>query len=439
MGSETILQSNGWQTAALSRICCRVTDGSHFSPTPQRNGKPIANVKDLRAGYVDISSCTRITSEDFDALVRTGCDVSNKDVLLSKDGTIGKVVVYTQDDELVALSSIAILRPSDRFDPFFLGQALQSDDVARQIDVFTSGSALRRLVLRDVNQLQIPTPPVLVQRAIAAILDAADEAIAKTEALIAKLKAIKQGLLYDLLTRGLDENGELRDPERYPEQFKDSSLGRIPIAWDVLAINDLAVHVGSGITPTGGSNVYKSEGILFIRSQNVTFEGLLLDDVAYIDKRTHQMMARSEVFAHDILLNITGASIGRCCPVPEDLGPANVNQHVCAIRIAKPRREDAVFLSAVLASFIGQHQIDRLNAGSNRQGLNYQQLRSFLVPWPIDDAERTTVAARVELAESRIRAEQNYLSKLKAIKRGLMQDLLTGHVRVNIKQEIKEK
>lgn len=192
----------------------------------------------------------------------------------------------------------------------------------------------------------------------------------------------------------------------------------------------MAIHVGSGITPTGGSKVYKREGVLFIRSQNVTFEGLLLNDVAYIDDRTHQKMVPSEVFAHDVLLNITGASIGRCCPVPEGLGSTNVNQHVCAIRIAKPRREDAVFLCAVLASFIGQRQIDRLNAGSNRQGLNYQQLRSFVIPWPKDNSERARIARKIEPAQSRIVAEESYLSKLKAIKKGLMQDLLTGRLRV---------
>ncbi|MBD0310948.1 MAG: restriction endonuclease subunit S, partial [Microcoleus sp. T1-bin1] len=142
------------------------------------------------------------------------------------------------------------------------------------------------------------------------------------------------------------------------EEFKNSPLGKIPTDWDVVSIDKIAIYVGSGITPRGGSNVYKKECILFIRSQNVTFNGLRLDDVAYIDNRTHESMKRSEVFAHDVLLNITGASIGRCCPVPPGLDAANVNQHVCAIRLPNPNREDAIFLSSVLASYIGQSQID---------------------------------------------------------------------------------
>ena len=350
--------------------------------------------------------------------------VEGPGIIVGRKGSVGEVT--WSEKAFWPIDTTYYVRTIDDCDLRWCFWMLQSLCLPR-LDSSTGVPGLNR---NDAYRMSIKKPSFSEQRAIAEVLDTADEAIAKTEALIAKLKAIKQGLLHDLLTRGLDDNGELRDPERHPEQFTDTSLGRFPTAWDTLTINDLAVHVGSGMTPTGGSNVYKHEGVLFIRSQNVAFEGLLLDDVAYIDQQTHRMMSRSEIFAHDVLLNITGASIGRCCPVPEDLGPANVNQHVCAIRTAVPCREDAVVLSSMLASFIGQHQIDCLNAGSNRQGLNYRQLRSFVIPWPRDDAEREAMAARIESAEARLRAEDAYLSKLKAIKKGLMQDLLTGRVRV---------
>jgi len=194
--------------------------------------------------------------------------------------------------------------------------------------------------------------------------------------------------------------------------------------WTQITIGSLAIHVGSGITPFGGSKVYKPEGVVFIRSQNVTFEGLRLDDVAYIDIQTHESMRRSEVFAHDVLLNITGASIGRCCPVPEGIGLANVNQHVCAIRLPNPSREDAVFLSAILASHIGQAQIDRLNAGGNREGLNYEQLRAFVVPWPEQD-ERARIAEILGSVNAAIQQIETLIAKLKQIKAGLLHDLLT--------------
>jgi len=197
-----------------------------------------------------------------------------------------------------------------------------------------------------------------------------------------------------------------------------------PADWDAKTVGDIACHVGSGATPTGGSSVYSKTGITFIRSQNVTFKGLLLDDVAFIEPRIHQQMARSEIFPHDVLLNITGASIGRGCFVPHGFGIANVNQHVCAIRLPQPSHEDAVFLAGVLASHIGQSQIDRLNAGGNREGLNYQQVRSFSVPWPMPE-ERKRIAAILEAVDETIAKTEAVIAKLKQVRAGLLHDLLT--------------
>ncbi|MEH2410728.1 restriction endonuclease subunit S [Nostoc sp.] len=208
------------------------------------------------------------------------------------------------------------------------------------------------------------------------------------------------------------------------ETFNNTPIGNFPLDWDIVTIGDIATYVGSGITPKGGSNIYKKEGILFIRSQNVTFEGLLLDDVAHIDKKIHKIMKRSEVFAHDVLLNITGASIGRCCPLPEGLGTANVNQHVCAIRLPNPNRENAIFLSSVLASYIGESQINKLNAGGNREGLNYQQLRAFLIPFP-PTQERADIAKILDAIDKAIALTDTHITKLKKAKAGLLHDLLT--------------
>lgn len=264
---------------------------------------------------------------------------------------------------------------------------------------------------------------------MAAVLENADEAIAKTEAVMAKLRQVRTGLIHDLLTCGLDENGHLRDPIAHPEQFQDTRLGQSPLSWQVTPLSLLCAHIGSGVTPKGGQNVYKSTGILFIRSQNVAFERLLLDDVAFITPETHVGMLRSEIFAHDVLYNITGASIGRCCPMPEGLGVANVNQHVCALRVPSASAADAKFLATFLSSSICQRQLDALLTVGNRQGLNYQQLGSFIVPWP-DAPERERISEQLWATDSSVTKAEHELAKLRLIKSGLMDDLLTGRVRV---------
>lgn len=207
-----------------------------------------------------------------------------------------------------------------------------------------------------------------------------------------------------------------------------------PDDWTLEKIDCLSQRVGSGVTPTGGSNVYKTEGILFIRSQNVRFEGLDLSDVAFIDDRTHRSMAASEALPFDVLLNITGASIGRCCVLPEGLGTANVNQHVCTVRLHEPSLSDAKYLASTLSSPIGQNQIFRLNAGGNREGLNYQQLRAMEVPWPHRD-ERKKIARILTTLDNLIEKTEALIAKYQSIKQGMMHDLFTrgvdshGHLR----------
>jgi len=255
----------GYPLASLHQVARRITDGSHFSPTPQESGYLIANVKDMKSGKIDFSTCTRISRDAYRELKATGCTVKNGTVLLSKDGTVGRVVVYMQTEEIGALSSICIIEPNDSLDPSYLGQVLRSDDSVRQYENFMSGSALRRLVLRDIRSIQVPLPSLAHQRAIAKILDTLDDAIQKTEQLIAKLKQIKQGLLHDLLTRGIDENGQLRDPITHPEQFKDSVLGRIPVAWEVVQIKDIGKVFGGKRLPTGHYYSDEPTGYTYLR------------------------------------------------------------------------------------------------------------------------------------------------------------------------------
>lgn len=210
------------------------------------------------------------------------------------------------------------------------------------------------------------------------------------------------------------------------EQFI-TALGPVTPSWERKTIADLAVYVGSGVTPTGGSDVYTTSGVTFIRSQNVTNDGLLLDDVAFIDEKTHERMTGSEVVPFDVLLNITGASIGRCCFLPSGLGPTNVNQHVCTIRLPVADEGDAKYLSSVLSSPIGQNQIFRLNAGGNREGLNYQQLRRFQIPWP-PKFLRGKIARILTTLDNVITQTEALIAKYQAIKQGLMHDLFTRGV-----------
>lgn len=423
-----------WPHLPLSALSLAIKDGSHGTHKRVANGVPFLSAKNvtesgtLKWGDAD----DRISEEDYTAICSTFTP-QERDLLLTIVGTLGRRAIF--DGSRVAFQrSVAFVRPDARkILPRYLFHAAGSHDFGRQLVRRSNATAQAGLYLGELAKTTIPTPPPPDespdQTLIAAVLDTVDEAIEKTEAVIAKLRQVRAGLLHDLLTRGLDHNGQLRDPIAHPEQFQDSPLGQIPKEWTASTLAPMCSHIGSGLTPRGGQDVYTSAGIMLIRSQNVTFDGLLLDDVALIPEEIHLGMLRSEIFAHDVLFNITGASIGRCCPMPPGLGTANVNQHVCALRVPKATAADAKYLASLLASPIGQRQMDSLLTVGNRQGLNYQQLGSFVITWPKED-ERKAISLKICAIEDQIYSEEKEHGKLALLKSGLMIDLLTGRVRV---------
>lgn len=172
------------------------------------------------------------------------------------------------------------------------------------------------------------------------------------------------------------------------EKFQDGTVKCIedeipfdvPEGWEWCRLLPLTIKIGAGSTPTGGAAVYSTSGIKFIRSQNVYDDGLVLTDVAYISEEINQKKSGSIVKPKDILLNITGGSIGRCALVPDDFDIANVNQHVIIIRLVNP--ELRKYLHDVITSPYIQEQILSRQVGSGRGGLSAETLSTFLIPLP---------------------------------------------------------
>jgi len=212
-----------------------------------------------------------------------------------------------------------------------------------------------------------------------------------------------------------------------PQGYKDSPLGIIPKEWEVKRLGELCTKIGSGVTPRGGQNVYLSQGRPFLRSQNVANGYLLLDDVVFIDEITHQKQKSTEIELDDVLLNITGASIGRSAVATSEIVGGNVNQHVCIIRLKD--KTLSYYICAFLLSYIGQKQIDSYQAGGNREGLNYDQIASFKIFIP-SSKEIIQIWNFLSLWDTAIEKQSELIEKLKLRKRALMQQLLTGKKRL---------
>ena len=284
-----------------------------------------------------------------------------------------------------------------------------------------------RVTPYDTLAWPIPEPTIEEQRAIATVLDTMDEVIRRTEAVLAKLRQVKAGMLHDLLTLGLDENGALRDPIRHPEQFQDSRLGRIPKEWEVVPLSTCLDLVTSGSREW--AQYYATQGALFIRIGNLTREhvNLLLDDVVYVHPPQGTEGARTKVLAGDILVSIT-ADIGIIGCVPEGIGEAFVNQHIALVRAKK--EFNSRWIAHYLASPFYQQHFAQFNDGGAKAGMNLTSVGNLPVPIPRRKNEQDEMVESIDQIDLEIKNCGEELRKLAHFKQGLLHDLLTGRVRI---------
>jgi len=292
------------------------------------------------------------------------------------------------------------------------------------------GSGLRQnLDWSDFKYLPCLVPPLPEQQAIVRYLDHHDRLIRKylraKQREIALLQEQKQAIIHQAVTRGLNPDAPMK-----PSGVE--WLGDVPAHWEVIALRHLGTHFGSGVTPRGGATVYQSSGIPLIRSQNVHFDGLRLDGVAFISEHIHLSMYGSRVLPSDVLLNITGASIGRVCVVPEDIGEANVNQHVSVIRPRLDRVMPA-YLALFLSSPFIQDRIAMISNGAAREGLPMEDTKALPIVVPTLH-EQSLIVSRLASANARttasMRAIQDELNLLHEYRTRLIADVVTGQVDV---------
>ena len=351
------------------------------------------------------------------------------DVIITKDSEtpddigIPAVVDYAASN-LVCGYHLALIRPNkDEVDPTFLAKQLRHDRLARYFGQQANGLTRYGLPIGAVNNAPLWLPEPQEQKDVGVILRLMDEAIAKTGLVIAKLRQMRAGLLHDLLTRGLDHNGELRDPIAHPEQFQDSPLGRIPKEWNIKRLDELAdvdrgkfahrprneprFYDGPHPFVQTGDIANAAGEVLTIFSQTLNDEGAAI---------SRQFPANT--IAITIAANIADTAIlGRPMFLTDSvvgavvIPPNSVRYVELCIRRAKPQLEARAPQTA-------------------QMNINLQDLRPLKVPVPSNPDEQLLISEVYELQTETLHNELVSLEKLKHLKSGLMTDLLTGRVRV---------
>lgn len=315
--------------------------------------------------------------------------------------------------EGVVSPAYTVCRPDVETNSYFFAYYFKTRSLIEQFRKYSQGLVKDTLNLkyRVFSLISVGFPPPDEQQKIADCLGSLDDLIAAEGRKLEALREHKQGLMQQLLP----QPGHTLPRLRFPE-FEDAP------EWELRELGPMTSKIGSGVTPRGGDKNYRFSGRPFVRSQNVGWGELILDSVAYIDEDTHASFAATEVEEGDVLLNISGASIGRSAVADARIVGGNVNQHVCIIRGLNEHVE-AWFISQYLISKHGQDQIDRCQAGGNRQGLNFGQIRSFLIPQPREVAEQERIAGCLRSADIILANQAQRIGTLKRQKQGLLQQL----------------
>lgn len=343
---------------------------------------------------------------------------------------VGKSAVLLEDLPETYLNSFCkgFRITKENIVPEFLNYQLHSKQLRHNLLTGANGFTRINLKIDKVIDLLTALPTPEEQTAIASYLDRKtaeiDQLIADKKRLLELYEEEKTAIINEAVTKGIDPHVPMKDSGI-------EWLGKIPEHWEVKRLKNFVSKIGSGVTPSGGANVYKLHGIPLLRSQNIYFEGLRLDDVAYITEEIHDKMSNSKIKPGDVLLNITGASIGRAYFIDDDIGEANVNQHVCIIRPTEKIKTN--YLYWILRSNIGQEQIKREQTGSGREGLNFVALKNFFIP-SIKSDEQNKIIRHIQTECNRIdikiKRTKKLIKLLKEYRTALISEVVTGKVKV---------
>lgn len=285
------------------------------------------------------------------------------------------------------------------------------------------GSTVKGIRVQDYLDIPAPLAPQNAQPVIAQILYTLDAVTHKTEAIIDKLKAVKQGLLHDLLTRGIDVNGELRTPQsEAPQLYKESPLGWIPKEWSICSLHQLADVIDP--QPDHRTPKEQEDGIPYVGIGDFDEAGRinLAPCRKVVTSAFVKQQSRFSISEGDIIYGKIG-TIGN----PQILSPG-AYALTANVLLIKPKIAPD-FLFCLLLSSAFERQIFDITNTTSQPALGIETVRNIQV-FNAPQAEREIISSRLVMLMSQITREQSMLHKLHQQKRGLMNDLLTGRVRV---------
>jgi type I restriction enzyme S subunit len=390
-----------WKIYTLFECAKRITDGEHQTPKRKTTGYYLLSARNILNGRIDLSDVDFVGEHEYHR-IRQRCNPEAGDILISCSGSVGRVALLPKELNCVMVRSAALVKPREIISALFTQYFLQSSVGQKQIMASLNQAAQANLFLNHIQNLRIALPPTKEeQEAIGAALSDADALIESLEQLIAKKSQIKQGAMQELLT------GKKRLPgfETIPG-YKQTESGMIPEDWNLQYIEHLA-HITTGSRNTQ-DRVDDAQYPFFVRSQTVE-------------------RINSYSFDGEAVLT-AGDGVGTGKVFHYINGKFDTHQRV--YRIANFSSQINGYFFYLYFSSHFYNRIMQMTAKSSVDSVRMEMIAKMLIPLPPTMAEQDSIAAILSDMEEEITSLETKLTKAQQIKQGMMQELLTGRIRL---------
>ena len=408
-----------WEVKELDKIT-DVRDGTHDSPKYLNTGIPFITSKNLKEYGIDFREINYISNDDHEKFSKRS-KVDDGDIIFGMIGTIGNPVIVKKTFDF-SIKNVALIKfNKDNIKNTYILNLLKSEIIKKQFNQQSNGGVQKFVSLNIIRKLKIPVPPLPEQKKIASILSKVDEQIELTDNLIEKTKDLKKGLMQNLLTKGIGHT-----------EFKETEIGKIPTGWDVKRLNEICSKVTIGLVKTM-TKFYVENGVPLIRNSNIKENKIVKQGMVFLEKKFSSENKDKLLIKGDIVTVHTG-DIGTSAVIDNKFhnsqGFATLNTRVDSNII------NNYFLCWFFNSEIFKKQAYSFSTGDGRNNLNLKDFVNSLIIVPDSLEEQKKIASILSSVDNQIEEYQNKKSKLEELKKGLMQQLLTGKIRVKVDSDI---
>ena len=403
-----------WKKAKFGDLA-KVLNGYAFQSLDftkfSKGNYPVIRMSNLKRGKIDHSDSVYVKKQIISGLEQF--QLKAGDLVFGMSGSISNYGIIRNSDGICYQNQrVGRLKPKNS-DSRFVTQLFLSDQISRQIEILAAGGAQVNISSNQIENLDVLSPPLPEQKKIASILTSVDEIIENTQKQIDKLQDLKKATMNELLTKGIGHT-----------EFKDSELGRIPKSWDVVSISDLAFIDRESLSSSTSPDYQFF--YIDITSVKTCFINIPSTKIRYSDSPSR---ARRVVRKGDVLLSTVRPNLKAFAYVENDCF-----DWVCStgFSVLSPKNgNDGRFIFySILSGFVTK-QIEALVVGSNYPAINSTDVKSLLVLQP-PLSEQKNIASTLNSIDVCIKNKQHKLHKTQHLKKALMQDLLTGKIRVKV-------